>query len=232
MPLLAAMFALLGVTLGSPAVDLRAKLGDPLLVERLSDLSRTADYLRADDPSAVLKVTERNGVVFAVEVERERPEPLLGVGDHYGVRLGMSRATVKAKRGKGEIETVNTLLYPEDFSEDATFIYRFDVASADVLEAIKLVASGTTAPGDPALPQLAEAPGTNYASAILDVSPNVLESDHFRDRYLTLHGCVDSGRASIIDRRETQTFAVATATCAGKKRSFYFDITRARPAHS
>jgi hypothetical protein len=215
MPLLAAMFALLGVTLGSPAVDLRAKLGDPLLVERLSDLSRTADYLRADDPSAVLKVTERNGVVFAVEVERERPEPLLGVGDHYGVRLGMSRATVKAKRGKGEIETVNTLLYPEDFSEDATFIYRFDVASADVLEAIKLVASGTTAPGDPALPQLAEAPG-----------------DHFRDRYLTLHGCVDSGRASIIDRRETQTFAVATATCAGKKRSFYFDITRARPAHS
>src|SRR5664279_2626973 len=68
MLLLGLVFSLLGVSLGSPAGELRARFGDPLLVERTTDLSRTADYLRSDDPSAVLRVTERDGVVFAIEV--------------------------------------------------------------------------------------------------------------------------------------------------------------------
>jgi hypothetical protein len=139
MPVLSLAFALLGVTLGSPAGDLRAKLGDPLLVERISDLSRTADYLRADDPSAVLRVTERNGVVFAVEVEREHAEPAPGNADAYGVTLGMQRSAVVAKRGKPAFETMNTILYPEDQAEDASLIYRFD---GDILESIRRVGGG------------------------------------------------------------------------------------------
>jgi hypothetical protein len=226
MVLFGLVFALLGVTLGSPATELRAKFGDPLLVERTTDLSRTADYLRADDPSAVLRVTERFGVVFAVEVEREHPEPTTGAGDAYGVTLGMQRSAVRAKRGKAALETVNTLLYPEDRNEDASLIYRFD---GDVLEAIKLVGSGSTAAGNSTLPHLAEAPGDGYADAIQDFSPSVLVSDHFRDRYMTVHGCEGGGRSSTIDRRAGRTYAIATAACAGKQRTFYFDITHARP---
>jgi hypothetical protein len=226
MPLLALAFALLGVTLGSPAGDLRAKFGDPLLVERISDLSRTADYLRADDPSAVLRVTERNGVVFAVEVERERPEPTPGVGDSYGITLGMQRSAVQAKRGKAAFETVNTLLYPENKNEDASMIYRFD---GDIVEGIKLVGSGSTAAGNSSLPPLTEAAGDAYATAILDFSSSPQDSDHFRDRYLTVHGCDTSGRTSTVDHRSGRTYTIATGNCNGKKRTFYFDITRARP---
>jgi hypothetical protein len=226
MPVLSLAFALLGVTLGSPAGDLRAKLGDPLLVERISDLSRTADYLRADDPSAVLRVTERNGVVFAVEVEREHAEPAPGNADAYGVTLGMQRSAVVAKRGKPAFETMNTILYPEDQAEDASLIYRFD---GDILESIKLVGSGASAAGDPALPRLVEAAGDGYATAILDFSPSVFVGDHFRDRYLSVHGCDTSGRTSTVDHRAGRTYAIATATCLDKKRTFYFDITRARP---
>jgi hypothetical protein len=226
MLLLAMTLSLLGVTLNSPATDVRAEFGDPLLVERVSDLSRTADYLRADDPSAVLRVTERNGVVFAVEIERERPEELPGAADAYGIRLGMSRSAVEAKRGKPAFETVNTILYPEDASESASTEYRFD---GDILEAIKVLASGTSAPGNAALPHIAEAVGDRYATAILDRSPTVLQSDHFRDRYLTVHGCDASGRTSTIDRRDGQTFAIVSGTCNDKARTFYFDITHARP---
>jgi len=226
MPLFALVFSLLGVTLGSPAADLRAKFGDPLLVEHISDLSRTADYLRADDPSAVLRVTERNGVVFAVEIERERLEPVPGAGDSYGITLGMQRSAVQAKRGKAAFETVNTLLYPEDRNEDASVIYRFE---GDIVEGIKLVGSGSTAAGNPSLPPLAEAPGDGYATAILDFSPTVLVSDHFRDQYLTVHGCDISGRTSTVDHRSGRTYGIATASCNDKKRTFFFDITRARP---
>lgn len=226
MPAFALAFALMGISLGSPASDLRARFGDPLLVERISDLSHTADYLQADDPSAVLRVTERNGVVFAIEVEREHAEPTPGSGDSYGIALGMQRSAVKSKRGKPAFETMNTLLYPEDKAEDASLIYRFD---GDVLEGIKLVGSGSTAAGDPALTHLTEAPGDAYGTAILDLSPSVFAGDHFRDRYLTVHGCDASGRKSTIDHRSGRTYAIVTATCKEKKRTFYFDITRARP---
>ena len=227
MPLLGLAFSLLGITLGSPAGALRTTLGDPLLVERTTDLSRTADYLRADDPSAVLRVTERDGVVFAVEIERERPEPEAGVGDAYGIVLGWTRSAVKAKRaGQPAVETMNTLIYPEDRNEDASLIYRFD---GDTLESIKLVGSGSSAAGNESLPRLAEAPGDGYATAILDFSPSVLVSDHFRDRYLTVHGCDPSGRRSTVDRRDGRTYVIASGTCNDKKRAFFFDVTRARP---
>ncbi|MGD0471687.1 MAG: hypothetical protein ABSB70_00520 [Candidatus Velthaea sp.] len=227
MPLLGLAFALLGVTLGSPAAELRAKFGDPLLVERVSAISRTADYLRADDPSAVLRITERDGVVFAVEIERERPEPTAGIGDGYGILLGMARSAVEAKRsGKPAVETMNTLIYPEDPNDDASTIYRFD---GDILEGIKLIGSGSSAAGNPSLPHLAEATGAGYADAILDFSASVLVSDHFRDRYLIVHGCDTSGRRSTIDRRDGRTYAVTSATCNDKPRTFYFDISRAQP---
>jgi hypothetical protein len=226
MPLLALTFALLGVTLGSPATEMRAKFGDPLLVEKSSPVSRIADYLRADDPAAVVRITERDGVVFAVEVERERSEPLPGVGDAYGVTLGMQRSAVLAKRGKPALETVNTLLYPMDANESVSMLYRFD---GDIVEAIKLLGSGTSAAGNATLPHLAEASGAGYDSAILDLSPGVLVSDHFRDRYLTVHDCDTDGRSSTIDHRAGHTYAIATASCNDKKRTFYFDITAAKP---
>ena len=226
MPASALVLSLLGIGLGSNPAELRARLGDPLLVERLSDISRTADYLRADDTSAVLRVTERDGVIFAVEIERERPESARGSGDAYGVVLGMTRSEVEAKRGKPAIETVNTLVYPEDASEDASMIYRFD---GDTVEGIKLVGSGTAAGGNPTATHLAETSGAGYNSAILDVSPTVAQSDRFRDRYLTLHGCDTTGRSSTVDRREGRRFSIVSATCKGKSRTLYFDITSARP---
>lgn len=216
----------MGVSLASPASDLRAAFGDPLIVEHPSDLSRTADYLRADDPSGVLRITERGGQVFAVEIERERPEPLPGPADSHGVRLGMSRADVAAKRGKAAFETVNTELYPEDPQEDASTIYRFD---GDIVESMKLVGSGTSVPGDPALPPLREAAGDGYGTAILDLTPTVLGSDHFRERYLVVHDCDAAGRRSTVDHREGKTYAIVSATCNDRKRVIYFDVSRARP---
>lgn len=212
--------------MGTPAADLRATLGDPLLVEKTSEVSRTADYLRFDDPSAVLRVTERDGVVFAVEIERERAEPTLGPSDSHGVALGVNRAAVIAKRGKAAFETMNTLLYPENANQDASLIYRFD---GDVVEGIKLVGSGVSAAGNAALPHLVEAAGDAYATAILDLTPTVLGSDHFRDRYLSVHGCATAGRTSTVDRRDKRTYVVGSALCNGKQRKLFFDITRARP---
>jgi hypothetical protein len=229
MPIVGLIFTLFGIALGSSASDVRAKFGDPLLVERLTDISRTGDFLRADDPSAVLRVTERDGVIFAVEFEREHVEPLPSPADSYGITLGMTRTAVEAKRGKPAFETNNTLTYPEDANESASMIYRFDTYNGDALESIKLVGSGTSAAGNAALPHLAEAGGTGYTSAILDLSPSVLVSDHFRDRYLTVHGCDAAGRTSTVDRRDGRTYAIASATCLDKKRIFYFDITAARP---
>jgi hypothetical protein len=133
---------------------------------------------------------------------------------------------VLAKRGKPAFETVNTMLYPEDRDEDASTIYRFD---GDVLEGIKLAGSGTTAAGSAALPHLTEPAADGYATAVDDRSPSVLTSDHFRDRYLTLHGCDTAGRSSTIDRRDGRTYAIASATCNDRPRRFYFDITSARP---
>jgi hypothetical protein len=225
MPIFALVFALLGVTIGATAADLRAKLGDPLLVEDLTDISRVGDYLRADDASAVLRVTEREGVVFAVEVARERTEGSLGAGDSYGILLGMPRATVLAKRGKPALTTANTLLYPEDPGEDASTIYRFD---DDTLESIKLVGSGSTAAGNPALPKLTDPSGESYATAILDLSPSPQTSDHFHEQYLTVHGCDLSGRHSTVERRDGRTYVIASGVCKDKLRVFYFDVTRAR----
>ena len=225
MPLFALSFALLGIALGTPAGELRSKLGDPLLVEA-AKVSRTADYLRGDDPSAVLRVTERDGVVSAVEIERERPEASPGAFDGHGVFVGMSRLTVLTKRGKPAFETMNTLMFPENADEDASLIYRFD---GDTLESIKLVGSGGNTAGSPALPPLSEATGDSYGAAILDLTPSVSGSDHFRERYLSVHACAPSGRHTTIDRRDGRTFAVITSTCKDKARTLYFDITRARP---
>lgn len=226
MTTLVATYALLGITLGTPAANLRPTLGDPLLIEKNSQVSRTADYLRADDPSAVLRVTERDGVVSAIEIERERAEPTAGLSDAHGIAVGMSREQLSAKRGKPAFETMNTVLYPEDSAEDASTIYRFD---GDTIESIKLVGSGSTAAGNAGLPPLAEAAGDAYATAIVDVTPTVLGSDHFRERYLAVHDCDGTGRSSTTDHRGGRTYAIVTATCTGKKRTFYFDITQARP---
>ncbi|MFN2459265.1 MAG: hypothetical protein ABR591_01030 [Candidatus Velthaea sp.] len=215
----------LGVTLGEPAAGLRGRLGDPLLV-RPYGISRVASYLRADDPAAALNVTERDGVVFAVEYVRERPEPnaALTARDPYGIAVGMPVKDLAAKRGKPAIETTNSLYYPVDSQSRATVIYRFEDGRID---SIKLVGSPANAAGNDKLPQIAEARGDGYGTAILDLSESVPESQHFRERYLAVHDCAGTGRTATAERREARVYAVITATCADRKRTLYFDVTRA-----
>ncbi|GAC1416829.1 MAG: hypothetical protein NVSMB5_07160 [Candidatus Velthaea sp.] len=221
---LALIVTFLGIPLGTPSTDLRARLGDPLLVRPLG-LSRVASYLRSDDPAAVLNVTERDGVVFAVEIERERPELARGISDPYNVALGMKKDAVLKLRGKPAIQTVNSWYYPENAEATASFIYRFD---GEFVEAIKFIGSPASAPGDSTLPHIAEAHGDAYATAVLDLSRTPAESAHFVDRYLTLHDCSRTDRTSTVERRDGRTFAVTTASCGRNKRTTYFDTTAAR----
>jgi len=215
----------LRIPLGSPTPTLRATLGDPLLVHTLG-ISRVASYLRADDVSAVLKVTERAGVVFAIEIERERSSTTIGARDPYGVALGMTRATVAKLRGTPTIEAGNSWYFSEDADQTASFIYRFD---GDVLESIKFIGSPANASGNASLPHVAEARGNSYANAVLDVSRTPAQSAHFVDRYLTVHECSPNDRSLRTERRDGRSYTVASASCGDHKMSIYFDDTRARP---
>lgn len=227
MVFLVAVLSLLGIALGTPIGQLRDRLGDPLLVRPYAGAS-VASYLRSDDPSAVLTVAEKDGVVFWVEIARERPSAVRGASDGYGIALGDSTETIAAKRGKPPVVTMNTWMYPEDADQTATTIYQLDNTT---IEAIKLIG---TAPTRGLLPppnvqtHLQESSGATYASAILDRSRNAAASVHFRDRYMTVHDCSLHDRTTTNERRDGKTYAIATASCGKTKRSFYFEIAHAQ----
>ena len=221
---LGVILSLLGIALGTPVGQLRAQLGDPLIVRPVAGV-RVASYLRSDDPSAVLTVAERHGLVYWIQIERERREPTPGARDEYGIALGGSAQAIVAKRGKPPIVTMNTWLYPEDVDQRASTIYRL---GDDTVEAIRLI--GTAAPPGAPLPSsvvshLAEASGATYESAIVDRSANAAESAHFRDRYLTVHDCSPRDRTNTNERRDGKTFAVMTASCGKRRHTFYFDLS-------
>jgi hypothetical protein len=212
----------LGVTLGEPATQLRVQFGDPLLIRPLGS-ARVASYLREDDPSAAINVTEEHGVVFAIEYLRERPEQTVSLRDPYGVTLGLKAADVQRLRGKPSIDAGGVLYYPVDAESHATVIYHFE---EDVLSSIKLVGSPANAAGDDKLPHITEAKGDTYASAVLDVSAKPGASIHFRERYFAVRQCDATDRSTTTEKRTGKTYALVTATCDGKKRTVYFDTTR------
>jgi len=213
----------LGLSIGQPAAQVRTQLGDPLLVRPLG-ISRVASYLRADDSSAAINVTERNGVVFAIEYLRERAESTPGLRDPYGVALGATRADVAKLRGKPAIDTGASWYYPVDPDEHATVIYRFE---DDVLASIKLVGSPANAAGSDALPHIADPKGDSYGTAVLDMSAKFAASQHFREQYFSVRDCDKTGRSTTTERRSGKTYAIETAVCGGTKRTVYFDISHA-----
>jgi len=212
----------LGVTIGEPVAQLRVQFGDPLLIRPLGN-ARVASFLREDDPSAVINVTEEHGMVLAVEYLRERPEQTASLRDPYGVTLGLKSADVQKLRGKPSIDVDGVLYYTVQTDGPATVIYHFE---DDVLSSIKLVGSPASAPGDDKLPRLAEAKGDSYANAILDVSAKPGASIHFRERYFAVRQCDSTDRSTTTEKRTGKTYSLVTATCDGKKRTVYFDTTR------
>jgi hypothetical protein len=224
--MLALVVSLLGITLGQPVAPLRARFGDPIIVRPYAG-TNVASYLRPDDVSAVLTVAEDGGVVASIEIERERTEPKPGVHDAYGIALGATQAELEAKRGKPAFVATTSWYYPEDAQQHITTIYRF--TEDGVLESIKLIGAPPGEQHPAGLPHLVDPKAGGFADAVLDLSPRVSLSQHFRERFLAVHDCDPHQNSTTIDRRDGRVFAIVKTSCKDKPRTIYFDITAARP---
>jgi hypothetical protein len=218
--------AAFGIALGSTTAQIHHALGDPLIVQD-DKVSRVASYLRPGDPSAVLNVTERDGAVWAVEMNRERPEAIPGATDPFGIALGMKQSEVLAKRGKPQVETANTWIYPVTSDGTISVIYRFDEYASPIVESIKVIGVPPGPPPPPG-PPISDPRGDSFADAIDVGAPNPDASERFRDRYLSLRGCSQQNRRTTLEGRGGVKYAIVNATCGDRPKTYYFDISAAQ----
>ena len=236
----------LGVTLDTPAADLRPTLGDPLRVTRLPDAlgsaaptpgpdvqpQRKARYLLSATPPVFLIVSERHGAVVGIQAfsDQSLSGETSGVApDPSGVVLGATeQAVLKAHPGARRSET------PDGGQLFAAVGSRY-VASYDLVggrvSAIDWFARASTDPQGADGPALAEPAGDSPATAILDVGTTEEAGIRWQRVWQLFHPCdgktawVKAGVAT--SRQNGRMYDAIRLTCptTGATRIVYFDIT-------
>lgn len=219
-----------GVTLGAPALALRAQIGDPLRVVPVNG-SRVARYWLPGANSTYLLVIEYNGYVSAFEAFTDAaPTAVLDnvAPDPSGVRLGDTLESVKSAHPdyNAAVDAEGRPTLVARFSDAVDVIYVFQNGR---LRSFQWTTRVHGAP--PALPQLTAPTGDSLFAAVLDKQSNEGDGVAWEYRYLAFHPCSGDTRWQIKDQslmhaggRAYDRIAVVCPP-TNAERDFYFDIT-------
>jgi hypothetical protein len=220
------------ITLGEPASNLRAALGDPLRVVVFSDGTRhVARYWLPGSDSTYVLVVEERGYVVSFDaftdavptgvIESVPPDP-------FGVRLGETLESVRAKHPgfHGELDESGNPFFVARISSSAGVEYSFEDNRVRRFQWVMQVPTEASA-----LAPLTAATGDALSSAILDVQPNETDGVAWEYRYLAFHPCTETARWQLQSQSLLhdggRAYDRLHVVCAATKteRDFYFDVT-------
>ena len=218
------------VTLGAPALSLRAVLGDPLRIVPVNG-ERVGRYWLPGADSTYLLVIEGRGRVHSFEAfTNTAPEGVLQnvLPDPSGVRLGDTMDSVKAKHPE----------FRESVDEDGNPILIVRISPTAVVGYVfrnnRVSSFHWSAPlsdSQADLPPLALPAGDSFATAILDMQENEDAGVAWEYRFLAFHPCAENTRWQLKNQALTKNggraYDLLHVVCPATKaeRDFYFDIT-------
>lgn len=218
------------ITLGEPASNLRAALGDPLRVLSFANGAHVGRYWLAGSNSTYVLVVEHRGYVVSFDVftddvpasaiETVPPDP-------FGVRLGETLQDVRAKHPEfhGDLDEGGNPFLVGQVSRTTGVEYSFEGNRVRRFQWAAPVPAGVT------LAPLTAPAGDALSSAILDMQPNEADGTAWEYRYLAFHPCTESARWQLLRqallRDGGREYDELHVLCAPTKaeRDFYFDIT-------
>ena len=221
-----------GITLGEPAGNLRASLGDPLRVLAFDNGNRhVARYwLPGSNATYVIVIEERGYIISFDAFTDSAPSSVIQTvpADPFGVHIGETLKQVRTEHPKFRGDTDeggNPFLVAAasstvgvEYSFEDNRVRRFQWAAPAPKE--KPVLAPLTAPS-----------GDGVASAILDMQANESDGVAWEYRYLAFHPCTQDvswrlQRQSLLHdggRSYDDLHVICPLTKA--ERDFYFDVT-------
>ena len=222
-----------GVTLGTPASQLRATLGDPLrILESKDGSSHVARYWLAGSDSTFFLIVERRGYVeaFHAFTQATPDAPIAAVPpDPSGVRLGDTLESVKAKHPGFRSDTGDDgapRLVGRGPGTSTAIMYEFAGGRVRVFEWSSPVPDSA-----PVLPGLTEPAGDSLPTALLDAQKDETSGVHFEYMYVGYHPCDDKTpwhfehQALLNENGRAYDRLHVLCPTTKAERDFYFDIT-------
>ena len=221
-----------GITLGEPAANLRASLGDPLRVLAFDNGTRhVARYWLAGLNTTYVIVVEERGYVVSFDAFTDAPPSTViesVPADPLGVRLGATLQQVRTEHPKlrGDTDEGGNPFLVAAVSSTTAAEYSFED------NRVRRFQWTTPVPTDrPALAPLIAPSGDGIASAILDVQQNESDGVAWEYRYLAFHPCTQTARWQLqrqsLLRDGDRAYDDLHVICPPTKseRDFYFDVT-------
>jgi hypothetical protein len=222
-----------GITLGEPAANLRATLGDPLRVLTFDNGNRhVARYWLAGSNTTYVIVVEERGYVASFDAFTDSaPSAVIETvpADPLGVRLGETVQQVRSGHPnfRGDTDEGGNPFFVAAVSSTTGAEYSFED------NRVRRFQWAVQVPKDkPELAPLTTPSGEAISSAILDVQQNESDGVAWEYRYLAFHPCTQTARWQL--QRQSllhdggRAYDDLHVVCAPTKaeRDFYFDITR------
>jgi hypothetical protein len=239
----------LGATLGQPAQELRATLGDPILVTAFPDAlikagrtidptmpsQRTARFWIPPATTTFALISERDGVVTSIElfVAGIVTGPIAGLpASPTGVSIGMAVDDAISRRGAPAAHTESHLTYAFKGGIAETYGIQNGLINSITFLLLPTIATSTINPNaGPSLAPFREPDGMTPDTAILDMMPKEDPGVRWEYIYLAFHPCDGTTQW----KRPTRSMVVQGARRFDKfhlvcetthtERDLWFDIT-------
>jgi hypothetical protein len=221
-----------GITLGEPAGNLRASLGDPVRVLAFDNGNRRVAryWLAGSNTTYVIVVEERGYVVSFDAFTGSAPSGVIQSvpADPFGVRLGETLQQVRTEHPKfrGDTDEGGNPFLVASASSTVGVEYSFED------KRVRRFQWAAQVPKDkPVLAPLTSPSGEAVGSAILDLQQNETDGVAWEYRYLAFHPCAESANWQVVRQSLLHDAGKAYddlhVICSPTKneRDFFFDVT-------
>lgn len=195
-------------------------MGDPVATAHDPQLDKFV-YL-TDGGNAFVTAIAEHGMVSGIRLWSVTNAPGK-IADPFGITLGASEETLKAKRGK-PVRAGSDIDGPFDSYQDRDTLWLYHLRGDQSVSSITLSTSESALAERAAQPLPAVRTGTSAADAIRVVQPDSAAVRRFEQLYLAIHPCARGGTWHIAKTVRQAGMDVVSANCdpGGAAQTWYF----------
>ncbi len=218
--MLALAVSWLGITIGESLASVSTRMGDPVATAHDPQLDKFV-YLTEDGNAFVTAIAE-HGMVSGIRLW-SLTNAAGKTADTFGITLGTSDETLKAKRGK-PARTGSDIDGPFEAYQDGDTLWLYHLRGDQSVSSITLSTSESALAESAAQPLPAVHSGRSRADAIRVVQPDSAAVQRFEQMYLAIHPCPGGGTWHIAKTVRQDGVDVVSTSCnpSGAAQTWYF----------